>query len=167
MRDLKRTNAKEPAYKLLESKKVEVFVPMQWQVLTQNGKRIRRQVPFMQDLLFVHETRAILDPIVEKTPTLQYRWLRNTFREPMTVNDGEMERFIQVVGNSETPKYYLPNEITPKMYGRRIRIVGGPLDNYEGSLLTTQGSKAKRLFVELKGLLGVSIEVNPEFIEML
>lgn len=167
MRDLKRTNAKEPAYKLLESKQVKVFVPMQWQVLTQNGKRIRRQVPFMQDLLFVHETRTVLDPIVEKTPTLQYRWLRHTFREPMTVNDGEMERFIQVVGNSEAPKYYLPNEITPKMHGRRIRIVGGPLDNYEGRLLTTQGSKIKRLFVELKGLLGVSIEVNPEFIEML
>lgn len=34
MHDLKRTNAKLPAYKLLDGKKMEVFVPMKWHLVT-------------------------------------------------------------------------------------------------------------------------------------
>lgn len=166
MRDLKRLNAKEPAYKLLEGKKMEVFVPKVWKLRVRQGKRVREEVPFIPDLLFVHETRMNLDPIVEKTPTLQYRWLRNTWREPMTVPDADMEHFIRAVSQSESPRYYLPEEITPQMYGRKIRIVGGPLDGYEGSLLTMRGSKVKRLLVELKNFLAVGVEVNPEYIQL-
>lgn len=87
MRDLKRANAKVPAYKLLEEMKMEVFVPMKWHLVTRKGMRIREEVPFIQDLLFVHETQNNLDAVVEKIPTLQYRWLRGTWREPMTVAD--------------------------------------------------------------------------------
>ena len=167
MRDLKRANAKVPAYKLLEEMKMEVFVPMKWHLVTRKGIRIREEVPFIQDLLFVHETQDNLDAIVEKTPTLQYRWLCNTWREPMVVVDADMERFIRAVNATESPKYYLPEEITPAMYGRRIRIVGGPLNEYEGSLLTTRGSKVKRLLVELKGFLAVGVEVDPEYIQLI
>lgn len=167
MRDLKRANAKQPAYMLLREKKMEVFVPMKWHLVTRKGIRVREEVPFIQDLLFVHEAQTNLDAIVEKTPTLQYRWLRNTWREPMTVADADMERFIRAVSVSESPKYYLPEEITPAMYGRKIRIVGGPLNGYEGGLLTTRGSKVKRLLVELKGFLAVGVEVNPEYIQLI
>jgi hypothetical protein len=167
MRDLKRTNAKQPAYKLLKEKKMEVFVPMRWHLSIRKGVRVREEVPFIQDMLFVHETQKNLDSVVEKTPTLQYRWLRKTWREPMTVADADMERFIHAVSVSESPKYYLPEEITPAMYGRKIRIVGGPLNGYEGGLITVRGSKVKRLLVELKGFLAVGVEVNPEYIQLI
>lgn len=62
MRDLKRANAKVPAYKLLEGMKMEVFVPMKWHLVTRKGIRIREEVPFIQDLLFVHETQTTLTP---------------------------------------------------------------------------------------------------------
>ena len=103
MRDLKRTNAKLPAYKLLDGKKMEVFVPMKWHLVTRKGVRVREEVPFIQDLLFVHETRKNLDAVVKKTPTLQFRWLRNTWREPMVVVDADMERFIRAVNATESP----------------------------------------------------------------
>ncbi len=167
MRDLKRANAKEPAYKLLEGKKMEVFVPMKWRLVTRGGVRIREEVPFIPDLLFVNETRINLDPVVDKTRTLQYRWLRKTWREPMTVADTDMERFINAVNAAENPKYYRPEELTPDMYGHKIRIVGGPLNGYEGNLLTTRGSKVKRLLVELKGFFAAGIEVNPEYIQLM
>lgn len=167
MRDLKRANAKVPAYKLLEEMKMEVFVPMKWHLVTRKGMRIREEVPFIQDLLFVHETQNNLDAVVEKTPTLQYRWLRGTWREPMTVADTDMERFIRAVNATESPRYYLPEEITPTMYGRKIRIKGGLLSGYEGRLLTTRGSKVKRLLVELEGFLAVGVEVDPEYIQLI
>ena len=77
MRDLKRTNAKLPAYQMLGEMGMEVFTPMVWKIVSQHGKRVRMEVPFMQDLLFVHESRERLDPVVELTNTLQYRFLRD------------------------------------------------------------------------------------------
>lgn len=168
MRDLKRSNAKLPAYKDLQAKEIKVFTPMRWCLRTLQGKKVREEVPFIQDLLFVHSTRQQLDPLVEGTPTLQYRYLRGAaYCTPMTVPTTEMERFILAVSTSESPRYYLPEEITPAMHGRRIRIVGGPLNGHEGSLLTTRGSRTKRLLVELPQLLAVSIEVNPEYIQII
>ena len=165
MRDLKRRNAKEPAYKKLQKTGIKVFVPLMEQITLQKGKKVREKVPVIQDLLFVYDSRRHLDSIVEKTRTLQSRWLRNTFRDPMTVPDLEMDRFIQAVSSTDSPKYYLPEEITSQMCGRKIRIIGGPLNGYEGCLLKIRGSKIKRLLVELKGYLAVGVEVLPEYIQ--
>ena len=165
MRDLKRRNAKEPAYKHLKEMGLNVFVPMKWQIKTQKGQKIREEVPFIQDLLFVCDSSQHLDPIVERTKTLQYRWLRNTFRKPMTVTDTEMEKFMFAVSQSESPKYYLPEEITPQMYRHKIKIIGGPFNGYEGYLLSIRGSKVKRLLIEVKNFLGVGVEVSPEYIQ--
>ena len=74
LRDLKRTNALLPAYKQLGEAGIEVFTPMTTRLFVKNGKRIRKEVPVMPDLLFVCESRQNLDPIVAKTPTLQYRF---------------------------------------------------------------------------------------------
>ena len=145
LRDLKRANSKQPAYKLFEEKNVEYFTPMKSKLVVVKGKQIRKEVPCIPDLLFVHDSREVLDPIIDEVPTVQYRWVRNKYREPMVVSDAEMERFIHAVSVSGIPKYYLPEEITPAMLNRKIRIVGGPLDGYEGTLLTLRGSKVKRL----------------------
>ncbi len=84
----------------------------------------------------------------------------------MIVPDTDMERFMLAVKSTESPRFYSPDEIVPEMYGRKIRILGGPLDGYEGYLLTTRGSRVKRLLVELKDFLAVGVEVNPEYIQL-
>ena len=168
MRDLKRPNAKLPAYKQLSDEHLEVFTPMQWRLKLKNGKRIREEVPFMQDLLFIHDTREVLDLFVRKIPTLQYRYQKGGgYCPPLMVADLDMERFIRAVRGSENPKYYLPEEISDTMYGRMIRIIGGPFEGYEGRLLTTRGSKVKRLLVELPNFFSVGVEVNPDLIEII
>ena len=136
MRDLKRTNAKLPAYQMLGEMGMEVFTPMVWK-------------------------------IVELTNTLQYRFLRDGKRTPMTVRETEMERFKKAVEATVNHYYYTPKEVVPDMIGKRVRIVGGPLDGYEGNLQKMQGSRSKRLFVELPDLLTVAVEVQPEFIQII
>lgn len=168
MRDLKRPNAKLPAYKELADEHLELFTPMQWRVKLEKGKRIREEVPFMQDLLFVHDTREVIDQFVRKIRTLQYRYAKGGgYCQPMIVADLDMECFIRAVRGSENPKYYLPEEINDTMVGRIIRIVGGPFEGYEGRLLTTRGSKIKRLLVELPNFFSVGVEVNPDLIEII
>lgn len=167
MRDLKRPNAKQPASELLREERFEVFVPTRRCFVTRNGVRKVEETPVLRDLLFVHSDRRSLDPVVQKVPTLQYRFLRNCNRAPMTVPENEMDTFIRAIRLSNSTKYYLPEEITPEMYGRQIRIVGGPLDGYEGSLITTRGSKVKRLLVNLPDLIAAGVEVSPEYIQLI
>ena len=128
MRDLKRPNAKQPAYRFLAEQGLEVFTPMIWHLALRQGKRVREERPFLPDLLFVHCARPLLDPLVELVPTLQYRYIRGAYCEPMTVADTDMERFIRAVRSTDSPRYYLPGELTSAHYGRMVRIVGGPLD---------------------------------------
>ena len=164
MRDLKRPNAKILAYKFLADKGMEVFTPLTRRL---NDKREWEEKPLIHGLLFVHETRKNLNLVVDKSPTLQYRYLPKKRQEPMTVPDADMERFIRAIKATDSPRYYLPEEISPKMYGRRIRVGGGPFDGYEGFLITTRGSKIKRLLVELPGFFAVGVEVNPDYIQLL
>lgn len=168
MRDLKRRNANTLAINDLGAAGLEVFTPMTQMIMTIGGRRQRRDVPVIQDLLFVHETKETLDPIVAQLPTLQYRYLLGKKKdEPMTVRTEEMERFIFAVGNTETPIYYKPSEITDTMYGKKVRILGGRLDQYEGRLLSVKGMRKRRLIVELPGLITAAVEVEPEFIQLI
>jgi len=167
MRDLKRGNAKQPAYKLLGELKIRFFTPMVWKLRIRQGKRVRQQVPFMPDCLFVYDSRKVLDPLVEQIATLQYRFVKGGNHQPMTVRNADMERFIRAVDAMNNPCFYTPEEINPDMLGKKVRIVGGLLDGYEGCLQKMQGSRIKRLFVELPNLLTATVEVQPEFIQVL
>ncbi len=168
MRDLKRANALLPAYKQLMEAGMEVFTPMTTRFVIRDGKRRRVESPVMRDLLFVNESRQNLDPIVAKTPTLQYRFKRGGKQgEPIVIPMEDMTRFICAVQAGSNPKFYSAEEITPLLCGRKIRITGGVLDGYKGILQTVRGSKTKHLIITLPSLLAVSVEINDEFVEVL
>lgn len=131
-----------------------------------NGAKIMR--PVIHNLLFVHETKTILDSVIEKIHKLQYLYKKGgKYKEPITVPETEVSRFKTAAQSTEFPRYYLPSEITPDMRKRRIRIFGGPLDGQEGYLLSVRGSKKRHLLVELKDFFAVSVEVSPEYIQLL
>ncbi len=165
MCDLASHNAKMPAYKYLADQGFEVFTPLHQVLKTQNGRRIRVTVPVIRDLLFVHSTKEIIDTVVSKS--LHYRFKRGSYLVPIIVNNSDMERFIAAISSSKETKYYLPGEITPNMYGRKVRIIGGELNNYEGHLLSIQGSGKKRFIVEIPGFLSASVVVEKDYIEFI
>lgn len=169
LRDLKRPNAIRRAWEILQDdRKIEVFTPKKWVLSTIKGKRKAKEVAFIPDLLFAHESKVVLDPIIESMETLQYRFRKHgSQNEPLVVPNADMERFIHAVNSSESPQYFLPEEVTPQMYGKEILIVGGSLNGYRGRLLTTRGSRVKRLLIELKGFFCVGVEVSPEYIQVL
>lgn len=167
MRDLSRRHAKTSAYSLLAARGFEVFTPMTRRIVVEKGQRRRKEEPFMQDLLFVHATRELLDPQVEKIDNLQYRYVHGGYCEPMVVPEADMERFIHAVRHSRLPRFFRPGEITPEMCGQHVRIVGSALDGYEGRLMTISGSKYRRLMVALPNYLTAAVEVMPEYIEVL
>ena len=168
MRDLKRRNSNVLSIHDLTEAGLEVFTPMTQMVMTIGGRRQRREVPVIQDLLFVHESKSVLDPYVDKYPRLQYRFvLGKSQNEPMTVREEDMKRFIHAVSNTDAPIYYKPGELTPAMYGKKVRIVGGILNNYEGRLLSIKGMRKRRLIVEIPRIVAAAVEVEPEYIQII
>ena len=81
MHDLKRRNAKQPAYLMFKDKGMEFFTPMVHKLLTIHGKREDREVPFMQDLLFVKETK-------------EKRGSRNLVGIAIQLSDSEQEKLL-------------------------------------------------------------------------
>lgn len=166
LRDLKRSNAVLPAFKQLAQLGVEVFTPTQWRLVTRNGKKMRREIAVMPNLLFAYDCRKALDPIIAKIQTLQYRYKKGgAYCEPIIVPEDDMNRFINAVRSSEKPKYYSADELNEVMCGKTIRVVGGPMNGYEGKLQSVRGSKVKRLVIQLPNLLAVSVEVGDEYIQ--
>ena len=146
---------------------IRYFTPTEPRVVEVGGKKVDRVVPIIQDMLFVYDTREHLDPIIEKVPTLQYRYKRGEYNTPIIVRSDDMERFIYAVNSVDSPKYYSPDEITPEMRKRKIRIIGGKLDGFTGTLVTMRGSKTKRLLLELPMLLAATVVVEPDFIQLI
>lgn len=172
LRDLKRPNAKHPAYKVLQEEPYhlqdKLFVPLVQRVYTRSGKKVVMYVPFMTDLLFVHEERQVLDPIVQSINTLQYRYAKGCKQhDPMRVSHAEMSRFIEAVRRAEHVEYYSLEEVSPQLYGKRIRIIGGLLNGYEGRLLSKRGSKHKSLLIDLIGVMSAAIQVESEYIQLI
>ncbi len=171
LRDLKRSNAKERAYNLLESEGIRVFTPFTTKLHTQGAKKTRERVPVIPDLLFAQAEKNELDPIILQTPTLQYRYAPGqNFQNPMTVRPEEMHRFITAIESVEESdvKYLTPEELSRANIGSLVKIAdGGPLDGYEGRLLSIRGSKKRRLLVELPGILTAAIEISPSYIQLL
>lgn len=168
LRDLKRPNSLTPAWRELTEAGHEIFTPMREYIVTRGGKKIRINKPVINDLLFLHTDREAADKIVASIPTLQYRFAKGGgYRQPMTVRPKEMDRFIRAVKESEEPKYILPAELDESALGSKVRIIGGPLEGVEGTLLRIRGARKRRIVVSIPELLSVEVEVTPDFVEVL
>ena len=172
LRDLARPNAKNPAYKQLQAMPELadcVFIPMKPHVFTEFGKRVVRFIPYMPDLVFVHKSREELDPIVREMTLLQYRYVRGGKQyEALSVRHEVMKEFMEAVKAIDNVEYYSYEEVSPRLYGKQIRIIGGRLNGFEGRLMSKRGSKFKRLLVDLRECnLAAAIQVESEFIQLM
>ena len=172
LRDLARPNAKNPAYKQLqEMPELEgcVFIPMKQRMFVEFGKHVVRLIPYMHDLVFVHKPKETLDPIIKKMDLLQYRYVRGGKQyEAMSVRHKDFEKFKEAVEQSDNVEYFSYEEVSPSIYGRQIRIIGGRLDGFEGRLMSKKGSKYKRLLIDLPECnLSAAIQVESEYIQLL
>lgn len=171
MRDLSRPNANLAAYEVLRTlpeTEGRVFTPTVQRLCRQGGRRTLRLVPYMRDLLFVRQSREVLDPIVQRMKLLQYRFVRGGRQgEAMTVREEDMDRFIRATSAAARVEYYAADDVPPSIYGRRVRIVGGELDGLEGRLMSRKGSRRKRIIVELEECrLAAAVETDAEYIEI-
>lgn len=121
MSSLKRSHSKSAAYKQLIDKQYKVFTPLKWRLrISKEGKRIREQVPFIQDLLFVYGKKSEIDQIVHRYPTLQFRFRKGGYRIPMVVSDAEMEEFMFAIENSNQLHSFPEKQLRKLLVGQYV-----------------------------------------------
>lgn len=147
---------------------IQYFIPKHYVLRNHNGRKERRYVPLIPNMVFVRARYARLEEFKRNHPYLRYatRKVEGTNRI-MKVPDKEMEDFIRVTREREDAvRYFRPEEIDLRQ-GVKVRIHGGSLDGVVGTLMKVKGARSRELVLMLEDLVAMSVRVEPDFIEVL
>ena len=166
MRDLHRGPANQYIYERLSSQGFETYTPTVKKRKIVKGHAVIVEKPYIRDLFFIHATLSQVKAIMTPYCHFQFRYrIGVSPATPIVVPAKEMDDFIRVNQNSDSPEFISPDSIPSDVRNRKIRVVGGPLDGVQGMLKTVRGSKFKTLYVELPGIMAVSAVSQFDFIQ--
>lgn len=160
-------NRSMKAKSLLDAAAVENFVPMQARVFVLGRRRVRKLVPAIRNLIFVHAPAAEVRTLKERCPYLQYLTHRCDGKaKPIIVPDPEMRHFIAVAGSGDEQVIFLDPASVDLRVGDKVRICGGVFDGVEGVLVKIRGLRDKRVVVAVEGVAAVATAtVHPDLLE--
>ena len=144
------------------------YVPMIYKIETVRGRKVRKLVPAITELVFVHASaEAISDFKLHSRET--FYWLtrsKGLQREKIIVPDKAMNDFIRVTQQSEmSVTYFRPEELSLGK-GDRIVIHGGPFDGVECTLMKVKSKRKRQMVVSIPGIAAVAVNVHPDMVEI-
>lgn len=146
------------AQRLLETHKIESFVPMRKRTV-KSGHRIKTDlIPVVRDLIFVHGEKAEIQEIKGRIPYLHYITTPSAGRNtPTIVPDEQMKQFISVCNEMDDSAEILAGEEVRFDIGEKVRITGGAFKGCEGRLVKIEGKRSKRFVVAIEGIIAVAV----------
>jgi transcription antitermination factor NusG len=146
------------AQRLLETAKIESFVPMRKRT-TKVGRRIKSDlVPVVRDLIFVLGEREVVQEAKGRIPYLHYITQPTEGRNiPIEVPEEQMQHFIAICAEADDTTEFLAGEETNFAVGEAVRITEGAFKGCEGRLAKIEGKRTKRFVVAIEGVIAVSI----------
>ncbi len=164
---LRITYSRELALKqFLDAEQVKNFVPMRYEYVTRQERRIRKLVPAIHNLVFIRGSRQQIDEIKEtKAAIFPLRYIMDReSRQPIVVPDVQMRNFIAVAGTFDQQVIYLPPTDFSMNRGDRVRITGGIFEGVEGVFVRIKGDR--RVVVSIQGVMAVATTfIHPSLIE--
>ena len=141
----------------LDARGIKNFVPMQYRREERNGQMVKRLVPSVHNLIFIHIEPSKMKEY-KMTTDLPIRYIMNRetngSRKPITVPDREMENFIKVAGTYDEKLIYLNPDPGDFAEGERVRIIGGMFAGTEGIFVRLKGDR--RVLVNVPGVVAVA-----------
>ena len=153
---------------LLQEAGFQTFVPMCRRTFEKNGKKEKKLVPAVSNLLFVKSERVAIETFMrdlgEACPA-RFIWNKST-RQPIVVPAKAMDDFMKVSLSMIDDVIYL-KEISAKLReGQKVRVKTGPFEGVEGIVIRVK--RSRRVMVELPGMLAIATTfVKPEELEIL
>ena len=158
------------AKEYLQAKGIECFVPMVNALVEKHsGAKIRKQVPAIHNLIFVHTSKNVIQEIKRSVDYLQYRTMpREGKNIPIIIPDRQMQQFIAVTQTTNEELIYMRPEEVNIAKGTRVRVHGGAFDGTEGVFVKIQGKRKPRVVLLIQGVAAVALaEISTEFIEII
>ena len=138
----------------LDTRGITNFVPMQYRREERNGVMVKRLVPSVHNLIFIHITPSDMKEY-KMTTDLPIRYIMNReTHKPIIVPSREMENFIKVAGTYNEKLIYLNHDPGDFAKGERVRIIGGAFAGAEGVFVRVKGDR--RVIVNVEGLVAVA-----------
>lgn len=153
---------------MLEDKGDEVFMPTALRAIVRHGRKVLEECPLIPNMVFARDTFRRMNSLRAETTmfTFSYYKEQGAFRI-LTIPDDQMERFRKTVeAMRDDIKYYHPDEVALQR-GDRVRVIGGPLDGYEGTLLRAKGRQQRTLVLDFNALGALGVHVSPELIQVI
>ena len=124
----------------LDLRGIDSFIPMKYVMTTRRGRRVKKLVPSIHNLIFFHIEPSLMKEYKANT-RLPIRYIMNpATKKPVVVPDKEMQNFIAVAGTYEEQLEYIVPKPGQFTRGDRVRILGGPFEGAEGILKFFQSS---------------------------
>lgn len=158
------------AKEFFEKEKIECFVPMRYEISKDSKHNaIRRLVPAINNLIFVHTTRSQIQALKSQIPYLHYLIKTIDAKNiPITVPEPQMQQFITVCNTyNDKLRYLSPDEVNLQK-GTRVKIIGGAFDGVEGTFVKVATRRKKEVVIMVEGIIGVMLtHITDGYIQVL
>ena len=152
---------------ILDAEKIENFIPMRYEYVIKSGKRVRRLLPAIHNLVFVHSTRKRIDALKDELESsMPIRFIMNReFCRPVVIPDAQMRSFILVAGSHEEAILYVePAELLFGRKGQKYVVTGGVFGGVIGEFVRIRHDR--RVVVNIEGVMAVATTfISPSLVE--
>ena len=140
----------------LDKADIENFIPMHYEYIMRNERRVRKLVPAIHNLVFIRSTRACIDEIKNNYAlNIPVRYIMNReTRQPVIIPDAQMRSFILVAGTYDVAVIYVEPEELKLVKGTKVRITGGVFEGAVGEFVRLRHDR--RVVVNIEGVMAVA-----------
>lgn len=146
---------------------LEHYIAKHYVVRSYHGKKQRKLVPSIPNVVFVHAVREEIVEFKKRHNFIKFAMEHTSSgKSYLRVPDGQMQDFIRVSSAYGSDiRYYNPEELDAAN-GTRVRIHGGLFDGVRGTLVKVKGKRNKQVVVIIPQVVAVSVEVHPDLVEV-
>lgn len=151
---------------ILDGEKIENFIPMRYGYIVKNGKRVRKLLPAIHNLVFIHSTRKRIDALKETLEgSMPIRFIMDReHSRPVVIPDEQMRSFILVAGTYEESILYVESAELHLVKGQKVRIIAGVFEGVIGEFVRIRHDR--RVVVNIEGVMAVATTyIHPSLVE--
>ena len=129
---------------------------MRYSYIMKGGKRVRKLVPAIHNLVFIHSTRKRIDLLKDELEaSLPIRFIMNReYCRPVVIPDAQMRSFILVAGTHDESILYIEPAELHLVKGQKVRIIDGIFKGVIGEFVRIRHDR--RVVVNIEGVMAVA-----------
>ncbi|WP_260457938.1 UpxY family transcription antiterminator [Bacteroides stercoris] len=129
--------------------------------IMKSGKRVRKLLPAIHNLVFVYSTRKRIDTLKDRLESsMPIRFIMNREHcRPVVIPESQMRSFILVAGNCDEAVLYVEPAELHLVKGQKVRITGGVFEGVIGEFVRIRHDR--RVVVNIEGVMAVATTFIP------